>query len=141
YLDGRWDEAVDHANQLIAEPDSGDRHYSDPGVLSLRASIRLARGDTGGADSDSERAAELARGSDAQAQSQAFCVRAAVALAARNRDEAGEPASEPALIGPVVVAAPCPPLPTLVDVALVFRDLRRQRDFPAGVLDAAPHKG
>jgi class 3 adenylate cyclase len=139
-LDGRWDEAIALADELIAAADAGDRDYFDPAVLSLRAWIRLARGDAAGAERDSERAAELARASDLQAQSQAYCVRAAVALAAGKRDEAGDLASELTALGPPMVAALCSPFPTLVDVAWVFRDLGRECEFREAVLGADPIK-
>jgi class 3 adenylate cyclase len=138
YLDGRWDEAIAVADELIAAADGGNRHYSDAAVLSLRAWIRLARGDAAGADRDSERAAELARASDSQARSAAFCIRAAVALAGGGRDEADELATELVAIGPVLVAALCTPFPTLVDVAWVFRDLGRENEFSEAVLGARP---
>jgi hypothetical protein len=136
YLDGHWDEAITIADELIAVADAGNRHYMDPAVLSLRAWIRLARGDAAGADRDSERAAALARDSDAQAQSTGYCARAAVALAAQNRDEADELASELAGIGRLLQTALNTAFPTLVDVAWVFRDLGRESEFSAVVLDA-----
>jgi class 3 adenylate cyclase len=137
FVDGRWDDVLRVADELIAAADAGDRHWTDPTVLSLRASIRLAGGDAAGADADSERAAELARSSDAQAQSQAFCVRAAVALEAARHDEAGELASELAALGPVLLPALCSGFPTLAEVAWVFRDLGRGQELSA-VLDATP---
>ena len=51
-LDGRWDEALPSADQLIAAAEAGDRLHRRDG-LSLRAWIRLARGDDAGADRDS----------------------------------------------------------------------------------------
>src|SRR5439155_3683409 len=125
YLDGGWDKAIAVADELIAAADGGDRHSTDPAVLSLRAWIRLARGDAVGADRDSKRAAELARASDLQAQSAAYCIRAAVAHADGSSDEANELASELAAIGSGMVGGLNTPFPTLVDVAWVFRDLRR----------------
>jgi hypothetical protein len=140
YLDGRWDEAIAVADELIAAADGGDRHYSDPAVLSLRAWIRLACGDAAAAHRDSDRAAELARASDPQAQAAAFCIRAAVALAGGSRDEADELAAELAAIGPVLMGSLCTPFPTLVDVAWVFRDLGREGEFCDAVLDPRPIK-
>src|SRR5207244_2798706 len=81
-MDGRWDEAERIADELIAAADAGDRSWTDVAVLCVRAWIRLARGNSAGADADTERAAELARAADIQGQAQAFCVRAVVALAA-----------------------------------------------------------
>jgi class 3 adenylate cyclase len=140
YLDGGWDEAIAVADELIAAADGGDRHYTDPAVLSLRAWIRLARGDAVGADRDSERAAELARASDLQAQSAAYCIRAAVAHADGSSDEANELASELAAIGSGMVGGLNTSFPTLVDVAWVFRDLSREKEFCEAVLDATPIK-
>jgi len=140
YLDGRWDEALAIAEELIAAAEAGDRYYSDPRVLSLRAWIRLARGDSAGAERDSARGRDLARASDLQAQSAAYSVRAAVALLTGSRGEADELASELAGIGEVMVPALCSAFPTLVDVAWVFRDLGRANEFSDVVLDADPIK-
>jgi len=135
FLDGRWDDALGAADELIAAAEAAGRHFTDAIVLSQRASIQLARGDAAGANADSERAAELARASDAQAQSAAFCVRAAVALDSARYGEAGELATELAAIGRVLLPALNSPLPTFADVAWVFRDLGREDEFSA-VLDA-----
>ena len=140
YVDGRWDEAVAVADELIATAEAGDPDYSDPIVRSLRAWIRLARGDATGAGADSERASELARGSDIQAQAAAYCIRAAVALAIGSRQEGDELASELVAIGPAMVPALCFPFPTLVDVAWVFRGVGRERELCEAVLDADPIK-
>ena len=112
-MDGHWDDALGIADELIAAAEAGDRHFTDATVLSLRAWIRLAREDAAGADADSERATELARDSDAQAQSAAFSVRAAVALYSGRLREAGELASELAAIGWVLLPRAQLPLPDL----------------------------
>jgi class 3 adenylate cyclase/tetratricopeptide (TPR) repeat protein len=138
YLDGRWDEAIAVADELIAESDGGNRHYSDALVLPLRAWILLARGDVDGPDRDSERAAELARASDTQARSAAFPIRAAVALVGGRHDEAAASAAELIALGPRLVVGLCMPFPSLVDVAWVFRDLGREGEFSESVLDATP---
>ncbi len=140
YVDGRWDEAIAVADELITAADGGDPHYTDPLVLSLRAWIRLACRDSAGADRDSERAVALARVSDVQAQSTAYCIRAAVARESGSRDEANELASELAAIGSKMVGALNTPFPTLVGVAWVFRDLGRENEFFNAVLDANPIK-
>ncbi len=140
YLDGRWDDAIAIADELIAAAEAGDRYYSDPRVLSLRAWIKLARGDAAGAEVDSARGRDLARASDLQAQSAAYSVRAAIALATGRRGEAGELASELASFGEVMVPALCSAFPTLADVAWVFRDLGRESEFSETVLDRDPIK-
>jgi class 3 adenylate cyclase len=140
YLDGRWDEAVATADELIAAADAGNPHYSDATLLALRAWIGFARGDTAAADRDSRRATELARASDLQAQAQVYCIRAAVELATGMRDEAGDLGSELAAMGPPMVAGLCAPFPSLADVAWVFHDLGRASEFTHAVLDPDPIK-
>jgi class 3 adenylate cyclase/tetratricopeptide (TPR) repeat protein len=140
YVDGHWDEAIAVADELIALADAGDRDFTDAVMLSLRAWIRLARGDPAGADRDSERAVELARASDIQAQSWAYTIRAGVALEAGNRAEAEGLASELVVHGAGIAGALNLPFPTLVDVAWLFRDLGREDEFSA-LLDAVPIRG
>jgi class 3 adenylate cyclase/tetratricopeptide (TPR) repeat protein len=136
-LDGRWDDALDVADELVAGADTGDRLYSDPMTLGLRSYIRLARGDTSGADVDSERAVALARESDAQAQAQAYCMRASFAIADSRRGEAEDMATLLAAIGPVLLPALCSPFPPLAEVAWIFKDLGREDEF-LGILEATP---
>jgi tetratricopeptide (TPR) repeat protein len=136
FADGRWDEALELADELL-EAD-GSPAYGDPIVLALRAWILMARGDAACAERDSSRAASLAATSDAQAQAQAFCVRAHVALASGKRGEADELASRLLGIGTVMVPALCSPFPMLTDVAWLFRDLGRGAELREAVLDATP---
>jgi class 3 adenylate cyclase len=138
YLEGRWDEAVALADELIAAAEAGDPHFTDAPTLSLRAWIRLARGDIAGADRDSEHAAELARASDAQAQAAAYAVRPAVALALGKRSEAEAVAAELEAIGPVLVSASCSPFANVAAAAWVFRDLGREAEFTKSVLEPNP---
>src|SRR5207302_1904210 len=123
-----------------ATAEAGQRHFTDAGVLSLRAWIRLARGNAAGADRDSNRATELARASDLQAQVAAYPIRAAVALASGRRDEAEGLATELATLGPPMLGGLCAPFPTLAAVAWVFRDLGREQAFRDAVLDPDPIK-
>ena len=136
--DGRWDDALAIADELIEGSGEGRAAYSDPGTLALRAWILQARGDAVGAERHSSRAAALAQASDAQAQCQAFCVRAQVALVGGNRTEADELASRLLGIGTIVVPALCSPFPTLTDVAWLFRDLDREEELRETILDATP---
>jgi len=106
----------------------------------LRAWIRLALGDAAGARSDTERAVELARAFDLQAQAAAYCIRAAVVLAAGSRDEADVLATELAARGPEIVAGLCAPFPSLSDVAWVFRDLGRASELREAILELNPIK-
>ena len=140
YLDGRWDEAFSLTEEASARVDAGDTHFTDAIALSLRGWLRLARGDAADAGHDTKRAAELARAADLQAQAAAYPIRAAVALAGGDRDEAAELASALAEIGPALVAGLCAAFPSLTDVAWLFRDLGREREFCKAVLEPDPIK-
>jgi tetratricopeptide (TPR) repeat protein len=140
YLDGRWDEAVAVANELIALGEAGDPHYSDSQLLALRGWIEFARGEASEAERDARRAVELARALDLQAQSQAYSIGGSVALAMGRGEEAAELASELAALGVPMVAALCAPFPTLPDVAWLFHDLGRAGEFIEVVLDPDPIK-
>jgi class 3 adenylate cyclase len=138
YIDGRWDDALVIASELIDEAESGSRHYDDSGVLALRAWIRLARGDSAGARADSRLAEELARPSDAQAKAMGFTGRALVALADGQVDEAHALAPDIAVLGPVLLPALNNAFPTLADAAWVFHDLGREQELVDAVLDPSP---
>jgi hypothetical protein len=140
YIDGRWDEALAVADDLLALAEAGDPHYTDVQLLALRGWIEFGRGDTSAAKHDTRRAVELARTSDLQAQSQAYCIGGSVALATGRRDEADALASDLAALGPPMVAALCSPFPTLADVAWLFHDLGRTPEFLEIVLDPDPIK-
>ncbi|HMJ59349.1 MAG TPA: tetratricopeptide repeat protein, partial [Gemmatimonadales bacterium] len=58
---GNWDEALDIADEFIAECDAGSGHRQEAVVRSLRAWIRLARGQDDRALADWERALALVR--------------------------------------------------------------------------------
>jgi class 3 adenylate cyclase/tetratricopeptide (TPR) repeat protein len=136
FIDGRWDEALAITDALLARAADGPA-YTDPLILTTRASIALARGDLEAARRACDRAVELAWRSDAQARAQAFSVGAAVALAAGRADEANALASALIELGTVLVPALCGPAPTLADVAWIMRDLDRAGDLRA-ILDATP---
>jgi class 3 adenylate cyclase/tetratricopeptide (TPR) repeat protein len=140
YVDGRWNDALTEANELLALADGGDPHYSDAQLLAVRGWIEHARGDLPAAERDTRRAVELARASDLQAQSQSYCIGGSVALAAGRRDEADELASDLAALGPPMVPALCAPFPTLAEVAWLFHDLGRAEEFVEVVLDPDPIK-
>jgi len=140
YLDGRWDEAVTVANDLLALADAGDAHYSDSPLFALRGWIEFARGGSAAAARHANRAVELARRSDIQAQSQAYSIGGALALAGGRRDEAHELASDLVALGPPMIPALCAPFPTLTDVAWLFHDLDRAAELTRAVLDPDPIK-
>jgi tetratricopeptide (TPR) repeat protein len=79
FLVGRWDEAVRAADELIAEAESGPGHYLLHAPLSIRARVRLARGDVRGALDDAASALTHARTiGDAQALVPALAVASSV---------------------------------------------------------------
>jgi hypothetical protein len=128
------------ANELLALAESGDPHYNDAPLLALRGWIEFARGDVAGAAHDTRRAVDLARASDLQAQSQAYCIGGAVALATGRRDEADELASDLVALGSPMVPALCAPFPTLAEVAWLCHDLGRSTELIEVVLDPDPIK-
>jgi hypothetical protein len=140
YIDGHWDDALALADRVISAIDAGDRHFTDPFVLAVRACIMLLRGDIVGADRDSMRAAELGHASDVQGHTWGYWARAATALALGKRDEAEQLASDLAATGPPMVAGLGVPFPTLAEVAWVFRDLGRGHELTAAALDPDPIK-
>jgi predicted ATPase/class 3 adenylate cyclase len=95
YLMGRWDEAIELADEHIAE----DQHYMQHMAYQLRALIRLARGDEAGASEDADSGLRDARGiRDLQALHPALVTSAEVAsrtgdaaTASRLLDELGSP--------------------------------------------------
>ena len=107
YLSGKWDEALELAEQVIAS----DPHYMRQVAYQVRASIRLSRGDLAGASLDAEAALREARAiRDPQALQPAIVTAAEVAhrtedSTAANRllDEAGS--LERAIGTPIVRAA------------------------------------
>ena len=62
YYAGRWDEAVEEADDVMAQSQQAGRHYMEVACRYARGEIRLARGDTSGALEDSAAYLELAEG-------------------------------------------------------------------------------
>ncbi len=60
YWRGRWDDALDGAQQFLAEVEAGTPHVMELACRQLRGLIRLACGDLPGALADATRAVELA---------------------------------------------------------------------------------
>jgi DNA-binding SARP family transcriptional activator/class 3 adenylate cyclase/tetratricopeptide (TPR) repeat protein len=92
YWRGDWNDAIEAAKALLAEPDAGyGRHAS----MIVRAWIRLARGDVAGALEDSSGALEFARqAKDTAALCQALALRARVLAESGHRDQAASPIDE-----------------------------------------------
>jgi tetratricopeptide (TPR) repeat protein len=62
FMQGRWDQALEHADAFVAECESGSPHALESNVREIRATIREARDEESGALEDRTRALELARG-------------------------------------------------------------------------------
>ena len=89
YLTGRWNEAVAHADEFIADVEGGQPHYMEAAVWVVRAMIRLGRGDGPGALADSERALALGRAAqDPQTLYPALAFQSQTLLALGRRAEA-----------------------------------------------------
>jgi class 3 adenylate cyclase/tetratricopeptide (TPR) repeat protein len=87
YAAGDWEEALELADRQIAELEAGTRHYLEPDWRIARARIRIARGDTVGAEEDAETALERARAAgDAQLMTPSLALQARL-LAAGRRPE------------------------------------------------------
>jgi class 3 adenylate cyclase/tetratricopeptide (TPR) repeat protein len=140
YVDGRWDEAFSHTDEVAARVDAGETHFTDAMVLSLRGWILLARGDAAGAGIATQRAAQLAHAADLQVQAAAYPIRAAVALSDGERDEAEELASELIAMGPTMLPGLGEGFPSLTDAAWVFCNLGREHEFKEAMLDPSPIK-
>jgi class 3 adenylate cyclase/tetratricopeptide (TPR) repeat protein len=61
YRDGDWDTSLALCDTFLAWVETGERHYMAPQAMSVRAQIRIARGDDAGAARDVERALDLVR--------------------------------------------------------------------------------
>ncbi len=66
---GAWDEALEHADAVIAYVEAGASHYFEPNCRLVRAAITFARGDDSRFEADIERALALAeKATDPQAK-------------------------------------------------------------------------
>ncbi len=95
YWRGRWDLALRHANEFIAESEMSSRHYMESVCRLTRGRIRLARGDLSAASEDADKQLEFARmATDPQLVNSAIAFGARVALVTGDRDQAGAYARE-----------------------------------------------
>jgi DNA-binding SARP family transcriptional activator/class 3 adenylate cyclase len=95
YWCGRWDTAIGHADEFIAESEAGSQHYIETMCRLVRGHIRLARDDVPAALEDAETLLEFARmATDPQQLNPALAFRARAALAVGDLGRAGAHASE-----------------------------------------------
>ncbi len=94
YSLGRWDEAMELADELVAESELKP-DYAESYVRTRRALIRLARGDESGAREDAELALDIARrGRDVQVYLPALATSLRVATELNLQDEVDSATSE-----------------------------------------------
>jgi class 3 adenylate cyclase/tetratricopeptide (TPR) repeat protein len=90
YSLGRWDEALQLADEFIAESEAGLPHYMESVARAFRGRIRLARGDSASAFEEAAKALEQAEEArDPQALVPALAFSAMVLLSFGRREEAG----------------------------------------------------
>ncbi len=100
HVKGRADETLALVDEEIAQAEQGSPHYHEPAWRTLRASIRLARGDRAGAADDSARAIQLARRTkDPQSLAPTLALQARILMLEDRRDEAASLVSEVLALG------------------------------------------
>ena len=88
---GRWDEALEHADAVIAYIEAGNPQYAEPQCRLVRAAITFARGDVRTFDAEIRRSLELAtEATDPQAKSPVSVYAAYLRLWAGDRTVARE---------------------------------------------------
>jgi tetratricopeptide (TPR) repeat protein len=95
YWQGRWEAALDGADQFLAEVGAGSPHFMERTCRQVRGLIRLARGDLSGALADAARAVELAvQMGDPEALLPALAFHARALVATGQVQQAGARADE-----------------------------------------------
>jgi tetratricopeptide (TPR) repeat protein len=61
FMLGRWDRALEHADEFVAECEAGSPHTQESNVRTVRAMMREARGDAAGALEDVRIAVDISR--------------------------------------------------------------------------------
>ena len=102
---GRWDDTLAIADAFLDECDAGHLHVQEAGMRTIRAWIRLGRGDPEGALADTERALTLARDDRATEEVVEQVTYTVSLLVALGRiDQAREITDEILARGPTIVA-------------------------------------
>jgi class 3 adenylate cyclase/predicted ATPase len=138
FVRGQWDEAVRSADEFIAGVEQGSPHYLEAPCRSLRAAIRMARGDLAGAADDADKALQAGRrAKDVQVLAPALWARATVSLAQGRADEAEALASE-LLAGTPSGAWNLLEWGCMCDFAWLIVDLEREADLLPVLADKPP---
>jgi len=135
FVRGQWNEAARLADKFIAGVEQGSPHYLEAPCRSIRAVIRLARGDLAGAADDADKALEAGRrAKDVQVLAPALWARATVSLAQGRAEEADALASE------VLAGTPSGLLEwgCMCDFAWLIVDLEREADLLRVLADKPP---
>jgi len=134
---GRWDQALELADAFISKAEAVP-HYLEPPCRTLRAAIRVARGDLAGASTDTALALAAAeRAKDDQVLTTALSGRAILAQIEGRYEEASELASRLADLGTAPIFGMSFGWPTFADVAWLLWDLDRKIDL-LRLIDAIP---
>jgi tetratricopeptide (TPR) repeat protein len=134
---GRWDEALEGANDFIAACESGFPHYLESSVRETRAAMLLARGDIEAALEDLGLARELARQSrDPQTQLPPLGASARAYMLLGRTNDAKAIAHE--LVARLRELAVTPPF---VGIIAEFADELGLREEMRELVDAAPPSG
>jgi hypothetical protein len=138
YWQGRWDAAMETADQLLAAADAGSEHFMERAGRQMRGLVRLARGDLPGALADAARAVSLAaKLEDVEAVPPALAFRARALLANGQVDEAAAVADE--LLAELAGRGAFPTNPDWSgDLAIVLRALGRSAELTRLAAAAIP---
>jgi class 3 adenylate cyclase/tetratricopeptide (TPR) repeat protein len=128
YYVGDWDRATEAADEVIVRVEAGSPHYLEAICRVLRAKMRMARGDEGGAHEDISKGRPVARRiGDPQILQPSVALMARTLLAGGNEPEASELASEALSIPPYFYS--------IVDLAFALHDLGRGDETRAWLED------
>jgi DNA-binding SARP family transcriptional activator len=137
YYGGRWEQATRLVAELLAPGHDADPLWDDPALHALDAALRLAGDDIQGAAAECERALEIARAQQQDAEGLAslrflLFLRAEIALA-ESRPAAANQLVDTAL----AISGPTYPNDTIL-IALVLADLGREQDVVLQAASARP---
>ena len=136
YLSGRWEAAVGHIEDFLADPEGRERHYMDASASLVRALIRLARGDEAGALADSQNSFALSReAQDPQVLFPSLALHGHVLLATGRRADAVAVADE--LVGLVSSSMSTIASWWSTVLAIVLTKLGRADEFAPVLAEAA----
>ncbi|MDQ2982245.1 MAG: hypothetical protein M3R26_07990, partial [Actinomycetota bacterium] len=99
YIAGEWDDALERASAFLTEVESGSPHYQAGYSYIVRGLIRLGRADPVGAETDAERAIELAQGAGGPQLVQTVLALAALIFLSTGNDMRAKETVDGAIVG------------------------------------------